>query len=82
MLHLSNSATSDLVQEVEGVEVEVSMPQMDEMRRDAKNKALEIVKLLAEGEEIRWKPPSESGQNFTCAGFRPSQFGNYLFFKP
>ena len=62
MLHLSNSRKSDDNVEEDIAEDEgLALLQVDQ-RQEARSKALEIRKLLAEGEENNWRPPSESGQ--------------------
>jgi hypothetical protein len=65
ILHLSNSTTSDNNLEEEIAEDQgLGLLQVDQ-RQVAKDKAFEIRKLLAEGEENNWRPASESGKTYS-----------------
>ena len=80
LLHLSNSSTGTSTDEeyAEDISFAQLRQQEKDVRQAEKDKAIEIRKFLAEGEETNWNPPSSSGKKFSLNGNTLEEIKRYI----
>ena len=80
LLHLSNSNTGTSTDEeyAEDISFAQLRQQEKDVRQAEKDKAIEIRKFLAEGEETNWNPQSSSGKKFSLNGNTLVEIKRYI----